>query len=169
MCSLSNHDLLSYSFHSVSHSGFLLSKPWTAAWTWTNAGCQCQSHIPSPSALALWHIIFLFSVLHVFSHQPFSISHIMPCRDRGSSSVVAVCLSNFSPLPAQGDTLFQATSYSPVCFILSSSFLLHWFSLSVFFKSIINFNLKSIINWCYSYGAVAVAYCWSTLGAALFQ
>lgn len=149
MCSLGNHDLLSYSFHSVSHGGFWLSRPRTAVWTWLDAGCWQQSHLPSPGAFTVlatpWRISFplpcpLSISPSTFLHSP---SHAL----QGWRLLIhCCCLSLLSPLPQLREMSHSwpcPTALVPVRSLLPhSSFLPHWFSVPVLFKSIINFSVS---------------------------
>lgn len=96
---------------------FWLSRPWTAVWTWLNAGCWQQSHLPSPGAFAVLAIPQQISFPlpcpqnispSTFLHSP---SHA-PAGTEGPHSLL-LSLSPLFPSPAQGDVSVQALSYSP--------------------------------------------------------
>lgn len=129
MCSLGNHVPLSYSFHSVSHGEFWLSSPWIAMWTWLDAACWWQSHLPSPDAfvvLANSPTDLLPSSLSpkYFSINLFPLPISCPAGTE-ASHLLLLSVSSLSPSLAQGHVPFQVPSYSlGPCLISASTFLL---------------------------------------------
>lgn len=164
MCNLGSHNLLC--FPSVSHGGFWFSRPWAALWTWLDVGdrATCLDLVLSLSLLFPEGFLSLLPILWVFLQQTSSITHPVPCRDGGSSSVCCCLLSPSSSV--QRDVLFLAPSYRP-----SLLFLLPHSSFSAPLCSNPEWISGSVLNQSllFSIWSRPRPTNWSTPGTAAFQ